>query len=774
VPAGAGTLRIEYTAPFRKRGDGLHHGTIDGAAYGFTQFQPIDARRVFPGFDEPAFKTPFDITVTAHAGDVVIGNGPVIDEQPAGDGLKRVTLMTTEPLPTYLLAFAVGPLDVVDAGPLPPNDVRDRPLPFRAAATRGSGDRLRFAIDNTQALVDYLEDYFAVAYPYPKLDIIASPERGTGAMENAGAIIYGDAAILLADNAPQEQRQRFVAVHAHELAHHWFGNLVTPEWWDDIWLNESFASWMGNKAAHAWRPEYQLDTVSLVQALAAMNLDGRIAARQIRQPVDHNRQIASSFDAITYLKGGGVLSMFESYLGEEGFRDGLRVHMRRFPHGVADVEDFMASLAEGSGRPDVVPAFRSFIDQPGVPLVDVAVECGGDGVELALRQSRYLPEGSRGDASQTWLLPLCVRYAAAGKLAKDCMLLDEAEVAMPLAVDACPDFVMPNADGAGYYRFSLSDDGWRGLMDGFGRLSQKEALVVADSLSAAYQANRLSTSALLDALRVVVASPHSQVAMAPAKDLVRISETLVSHERRDAVLALMRQLYRPRLDALAPATGATDAAAIDRALFRTRLVDFLALDARDPDLRADLARRAERFVAGDDGAVAPALLPVALAVGVQERGAPFAAALIERWLASNDMKFRAEAATALAATDDAELGDRARGLILDDRLRGREATTIAFALAARPSQRRATFDWFRQNEPEFTADMSHFATRWLPRVGVGFCTVAERDEVDAYFAPLVAEWQGAERTLAEVLEGIELCAALRAAKAAEVDAYFTG
>ena len=304
VAAGPATLRIDYDAPFRKRGDGLHNVMIDGDAYAFTQFQPIDARRVFPGFDEPGFKTPFDISVTARAADVVISNTPVVDETPVGDDLKRVRFLTSEPLPTYLLAFAVGPLDVFEPMLLPPNAVRDRPLPFRAAATRGNGPRLAFAVENTEHIVNYLEEYFAVPYPYPKLDIIASPERGTGAMENAGAIVYGDAAILLAENAPQEQRQRFVAVHAHELAHHWFGNLVTPMWWDDIWLNESFATWMGNKAAHAWRPEYQLDLVSLVQALAAMTIDSRIAARQIRQPIFQSRQIASSFDAITYLKGG--------------------------------------------------------------------------------------------------------------------------------------------------------------------------------------------------------------------------------------------------------------------------------------------------------------------------------------------------------------------------------------------------------------------------------------------------------------------------------------
>jgi alanyl aminopeptidase len=784
VPAGPATLRFEYTAPFRPRSEGLHHTTIDGESYAFTQFQPIDARRVFPGFDEPAFKTPFDITVTTANRNITIGNAPVQSEEPAGDGLKRVTFDTTEPLPTYLLAFVVGPLDIVEGAPLPPNSVRDRPLPLRAAATRGNGGRLRFALENTEPIVRYLEEYFAVAYPYPKLDLISSPEFGTGAMENAGAIVYGDALLLVNDGASPEQLRRLGATHAHELAHHWFGDLVTPKWWDDTWLNESFASWMGNKAAHAWRPEYQLDAVSLIQALAAMNLDSRIAARQIRQPVEKNLQIASSFDAITYLKGGGVLSMFESYLGEDGFRDGLRAHMRRFPHSVADVEDFMASLAEGSGRPDVVPAFRSFIEQPGVPIVDVSLECDpGEPATLSVRQSRYLPVGSRGDPAQTWHLPLCVRTWDAEGTEKQCMLLIAAETEVPLESASCPDFVMPNADGAGYYRFALNEEGWRSLMANFDRLNRKEALAAADSLSAAYRANRLSTAALIDALRIVAASPYSQVATAPGKDLIRLSNELASPAERDAVLQLMRDIYRPRLDALAQEKEApADLATVERALFRTRLISLLALDAEDPSLRADLAERASRYIrmgAGpgaepDKSALDAALVPIALAAGVGEIGEPFVDTLIERLFESSDARFRAEAAVALGATDDAALGDRIREFLLDDRLRAREPTSLAFALAARPSQRRATFEWFNANEPEFSGRLSHFAHRWLPRLGAGFCTVSERDEVEAFFSPLVTKWQGAERTLAEALEGIELCAALRDAKGAEVDAYFSG
>jgi alanyl aminopeptidase len=786
VPAGKGTLRLRYTATYGRAGEGLYKSVVGDDAYLFTQFQPTDARRMFPGFDEPGFKTPFEIAVTTRDSNVVIGNTPVRRTQPAGDGLQRVEFEPTLPLPTYLLALAVGPLDVVEAPPLPPNAVRERPLPLRGVATRGKGPRLAYALANTAAMVDYLEGYFAVPFPYPKLDLIASPDFG-GGMENAGAIIYGDPNILLADNASFEQKRGFGGIHAHELAHQWFGDLVTPRWWDDIWLNEAFATWMGNKAGHAWEPALRLDLVPALQTPPAMDQDSRISARRIRNPVARNDDIGGAFDGITYLKGGAVLGMFESWLGEENFRAGIRTHMQRFPHAVADVNDFMASLADGSRRPDVVPAFRSFIDQPGVPLATMRLACTDGGASLLVEQSRYLPVGSRGETRQSWQLPLCVRFADGNGTQKQCALVKEPQATIRLETTGCPSFVMPNANGAGYYRFALDPAGWQALMANFSQLNEVEAMAVADSLWAAWQADRLATADYLAAVAVIAAAPSPTVAVVPAASLVRLRDDLGSAESRPAVLALMRTLYQPRLAALGPApagpgSGLQDPAAVEQALFRTRLTRLLALEAGDEALANRLAADASRFLrqgeAGgglDPAALSPALTDIALAAGVRQKGLPFVETLVERMLASNDVRFRTQAASALGTTDDPVVGDRVRALLLDERLRGREPTLIGFALAARPSQRRATFDWFKANHEAFIARTSaSFGQRWLPRFGAGFCSLPERNEVEAFFAPLVPKLPGADRTLAESLEGIELCAALAKARRDEVVRYFAG
>lgn len=786
VPAGPATLEFTWTAPFSARAEGPYHSTVGGASYMFTQFEDIDARRMFPGFDEPVFKTPFDITVTTRAQNVVVGNAPVLGEEPAGEGLKRVVLARTAPLPTYLVEVAVGPFDVVAAAPLPPNAVRQWPLPLRGIATRGKSERMRYALDNTSTILGYLEAYFDREYPYAKLDLIASPEFGTNAMENAGAIVYGEQRILLDATSSLDQQRTFGVIHAHEISHHWFGDLVTPKWWDDTWLNESFANWMGNKAANAWRPELQLEVTPLQEALAAMQLDSRVAARRIRQPVATSMEIGNSFDAITYLKGGGVLGMFEGYLGEEAFRAGIRLHMRRFAYGVADVEDFMASLAQGSGRPDVVPAFRSFIDQPGVPLVSVKPACDRKGARLDLAQERYLPLGSRGDRRQSWQIPMCLRYGS-GKpgepLARQCLLLKEAGTSLALTGGGCPTVVMPNAGGAGYYRFSLDEAGWRALLAGFPALSPQEGLALADSLSAAFQAGRLPAAELLAAWRVIGAAPQATLALWPRADFIRLRDALAPASGRDRVTALMRSIYRPRLDALG--AGALDfsartgpqpatAAAVNAELLRVGLVRLLALEADDADIRARLAAQARRYLRADEaegldrGALQPALVEAGLRAGVQDYGAPFVDLLLARMLASGDAQFRAEAAAALANTDDPALGARVRELLLDPRLRAREPTTLLFALANRASQRRATFEWFKANRPAFTATFGPFGLRSLPRLAEGFCSKPEAAEVEGYFRPLVATWPGAGRTLAETVEGIELCAALREARQADI------
>ncbi len=439
IGPGAVTLIIPYSAPFNQSLEGLYQVKRGGQAYAYTHFQPLSARRTFPGFDEPRFKTPFDISVTIGGDDSAVSNGPERETVALDDGRKRVAFKTTKPIPTYLVALAVGDFDVVEWRPIPPNDVRPDPIPLRGIAPKGKGGKLGYALEHTAAMLTILEDYFAIPYPYAKLDLVAVAEFSPGGMENVGAIFYRQEKILI-DEAPSIYQLRdYAYIHAHELAHSWFGNLVTPVWWDDLWLNEAFATWMSSRVVHAWKPEEFDDRGPVRSARRAMWSDRLVSARQIRQPIVSDHDIANAFDSITYSKGGGVLSMIERYMGPAAFRAGVRRFMTRHSHGVATAENFFAALSESAGDPGVTRAFRSFVEQPGTPMLAVDWSCVDSGAaDVSLKQSRGLPLGSKGDATKSWSIPICLAYPNGGERQSKCVLMTEPAMTVPLPTATCP------------------------------------------------------------------------------------------------------------------------------------------------------------------------------------------------------------------------------------------------------------------------------------------------------------------------------------------------
>jgi cytosol alanyl aminopeptidase len=771
-PAGPATLTFDYEAPFDQALEGLYSVREGEEDYAFTQFQATSARLAFPGFDEPAFKTPFDITLTVRADEVAITTTPEVATEPAGDGLVRRTYATTRPLPTYLIAFAVGPLDMVDYGELPPNEIRARPLPLRGFAAKGKGPLLEYALANTQGILEVLERYFGSPYPYEKLDIVAAPDFAAGAMENVGLITYREQLLLLDDNASMAQRRAYASVHAHELAHQWVGNLVTPRWWNDLWLNESFATWMGNKTVHAWRPDFGYGNQSFLGALQTMHADALTSARQIREPIRSNHDIATAFDSITYRKGGGVLAMFESWLGEAAFRDGVRLHLERFADAVADADDFMNSLAEGAGDTAVVPAFRSFLEQPGVPLVSASMSCE-DSVRVTLSQERYLPLGSTGDRGRVWRVPVCMAYDAGNGRERHCALLSEARATVEMPT-ACPAWLMPNDDGAGYYRFDLDATGWDALIEHADALNEREAQAMLGSLGAAFRAGRTDVATLVSALRVLAAADDREVATAPLEHLDLLRERLAGDAAvRRSVESLVRELYQTRAEALGLAARAGDD--VETALLRSAVVAAVADLGRDAELRAALANRAAAWLdaeAPDPELLDPGLVEVAFKVAVEDAGGAFAERLLERALDSREATFRQRAFQALAVSPDPALGATVRGLLLDARLRDNEAVVIAFAQANVEPQRDALWAWAQDNLDALLARIPTWRKGSVVGVGGGYCSAERADELEAFFADRVSDLEGGPRALAQAVETMRQCDALVQARAGEVAAYF--
>lgn len=764
VAAGKVTLHFRYTAPFNPTTEALFKAVRDGKSYAVTQFQPISARQVFPGFDEPGFKTPFDISLVTRAGDVAVTNTPEVSVETLDDGYVRHRFGTTRPLPTYLVALAVGPFDVAEFGAIPPNSVRDRELPLRGIVASGQADKMRYAIEHTSGLLTVLEEYFGIPYPYRKLDLIAMPKSFGGAMENAGAITYDEYFLLMDEQAELDQRRAYAAIHAHELAHMWFGDLVTPDWWTDIWLNESFATWMMYKTADTYWPEGEFERRTLQGALGAMGNDSLAAAREIREPITHNDRISGAFDGITYQKGGGVLAMLERYIGEEGFRKGIQVHMQRYADASANADDFIASVAEGSGVEDIDAAFKSFIEQPGVPLVSAEVNCEeGQIPTLEVSQARYAPLGSSIDpqASQ-WLIPMCVSYDTPDGRKNTCAMLRESKQTIELDSKDCPGQLHPNADGAGYYRFTMQPSWLDGLVGGAAGLPAAEALVLADSLDASFRAGSVSATTLVAGMATLVNHPEwdvAEMAMDKLEEVINIFDV----EDLQRILPVLGNMVRPRFESLG---GASDEGSM---LLRKRMQRFLIVIARDPDMRKDLANRAAARIGldgeADPSAVAVDEMETVLSVGVQDIGEPFFDLLLEQALASEDPAFRNAAIGALARVEDPPLAARLHSAVLAAQFQGMEAMRVMFRQMARNATTEQTYRWLRENDQAvFELIPLSYRGNVVPAFGSFFCSLEKADEWQAFIESHAEALPGYERDLAQAVESIRLCAALKDAR----------
>jgi alanyl aminopeptidase len=774
VEAGTATLDIRFHRPFETGTNGLFKAMNGADAYAATQFEPIAARKVFPGFDEPAFKVAFDLTLVTRADHVAITTTPEIASEALDDGNVRRTFETTRPMPTYLLAFAVGPYDLVDYGTIPANSIRERELPLRAIAARGLGDRLNYALENTDGILTVLEQYFGTPYPYRKLDLIAVPGGFGGAMENIGAITYNEILLLMDENSPVSQRRRYTAVHAHELGHMWFGNLVTPEWWNDIWLNEAFASWIMYKAAHGYWPEGEFDREIQKRALDAMNNDSLAAARQIREPVDHNHSISDAFDGITYMKGGGVLAMLERYVGEDGFQAGVRLHMKRHADQTATAEDFIASVAEGSDRAEIEAAFKSFIEQPGVPLLSMRLDCADPAnPRLNVSQARFAPLGSAIEpGAGRWHVPMCIRYSVDGEEKSQCTLLSESEQAIDLDADSCPARMHPNADGAGYYRFAFDDAGWQSLVDAVPDMAPAEALALADSLQAAFRAGKVSADNYVAGMVALVDHDAWDVADAVTNHLEAIT-TILDEEQLPAVEQAFRDMAGPRFAKLPETDDA------GTALLRQRMQRFLVIAAKDPTMREPLKRQAAARI-GLDGEPDPSAAPASeletiFSVGVQDIGEAFFDLLLEQAQTHEDPAFRAAARGALARVEDPALVRKLQAAVLEGAFKGSEFLGVVFRQMAREATTELTYEWLTENYDAILGQLpDSYRARVLPAFGSAFCSAERADEWQAFIKARAEQLPGHERSLAQAIETVRLCAALREAKAAELVTAFGG
>src|SRR3954462_714570 len=442
IPSGTHDIHVRYGGRLKSQLRGFYISKTKLRKYAVTQFESTDARRAFPSFDEPSFKATFSLTVTVDRGDIAISNGKVLSDSP-GPAITQHTMVfaPTPKMSSYLVAIAVGDFRCLDGAA--------DGVPIRICATPDKRELGKIALDSAQQILKFYDTYYSVKYPFGKLDILAVPDFAAGAMENTAAIFYRETD-LLADtkSASIGTRKNIASVLAHEMAHQWFGDLVTMAWWDDIWLNEGFATWMQSKPLKAWKPEWHAEVKETADNQTAMNLDALRATRPIRATASTPAEINELFDPIAYEKGGAVLRMIESWVGEAAFQKGVNAYIAKHKYGNARAEDFWSTIAASTGKP-VDKVMPTFVDQPGVPLITMSLTCEAGRGTLTLAQSRYSMEGTSAPASP-WQIPVCLETGAA---APTCALLDTPR--KDIALNACPAWTMANDNGRGYYRTAL-------------------------------------------------------------------------------------------------------------------------------------------------------------------------------------------------------------------------------------------------------------------------------------------------------------------------------
>jgi alanyl aminopeptidase len=771
LPVGKALLHIIYSGRVNDgASSGIFHSRDGGNDYLFTQFESTDARAAFPCFDEPSYKTPWQLTLHIPAGQKAVSNTPVDRQQPEGKW-QRIEFEQTKPLPSYLVAFGVGPFDMVDAG-----TVARSGAPVRIIAPKGKAEEASYAAEVSAPILTRLEDYFGIPYPYPKADQVAIPVTfGFGAMENPGLVTYAQTLILAKPDSDSIPRQRrYAEVAAHELAHQWFGDYVTTAWWDDIWLNEAFATWMQKTLTAAWKPEWNTRVDDVSDKLDVMGEDSLVSARKIRQQIVSKDDIANAFDGITYQKGAAVIAMFENYMGSAAFHTGVQHYMQAHAFGNATAEDFLAAQ-DGVGAKPIAEPFNTFLNQAGVPLLSVDLHCGGGTPTLHLAQQRLLPLGSTGSAAQTWHFPVCMRYPAAGGIHRECTLLAGESTEYPLmTAGACPAWVEADDQAIGYYAVDYRGPLLASLADGevLARLSAAERLDLLGNAKLLADAGKLPPDGALRLVEAMHQDPDRHVveralglALSYRTDLVP-PKLLPNYER------FLTKNFQERARALNWSGPAGESE--DTQLLRRALVGAVATVGAD-DVLAESGRELARHWLDGVAQVAPDMLAPVLNTAAYYGNSALAERFIAKLKTTQDRQVRARIIEALRHFRDPAALDAASTALLSGEIPFIEGWRVLVSGQDFPATRDWAFHNLQAHYDEILAKRPtgggfDFAAL-LPNVGRGLCDEASRHALNDYFADRSQRFTGGPRILAQTLEGIDLCIARKRAQGDAIVAY---
>lgn len=752
VPGKAYRLEVDFTHTYNTQAVSLYRVQKDGDSYLFSQFQADEARQAFPCWDEPGFKIPYQMTIEAPAAHQVVTNTPV-EKETERDGWKTHVFRPTRPMPSYMLAIATGPLEYT---PIPGMSV-----PGRVVTVRGQSHLTGLAVEMTPRLLAATERYFGTRYPYEKLDLLAVPEFWPGAMENPGAITYADR-VLLAD--PQavsaEQRRNLTRINAHELAHMWFGDLVTMQWWDDFWLNESFADWMGDKITEQVYPELRHALAELGDTHSIMAQDARPSTGPVRRPAA-NPESAINSVGLSYNKGKAVLSMFEAWLGPEVFRQGVNAYLKKHEWGNATAADLWQALSQASGR-DVGAVMAGFLEQPGLPLV--SVEALGDN-RLRLTQRRFLVAGVEAPA-QTWKIPVRLKVSDGVRTSTVEVLLAQPSQTVTVEGVRRIGWVMPNGGAQGYYRWSAPE---AMLLEMARRsaevLDERERVNFVGNLGALLDAGEVRGDTYLRTLTAFANDPEPEVIEGLAAALTRARTMLVLPGEEAAFAAYVRELLGPARDWFGLERRAGEPVAV--AFVRPDLIEWLGGEGRDEAVVRHAQELTRRVLAGER--VDPALISPSLQVAAAHGDRALYDQFRQRFEAAQVPADRSRYLGALSHFRDPALQEEALRYSLEGPLRPNEVLGVVNGVRTSGGEDRV-LQWVHANYDRILAKIPPISQSYLTAIGIG-CSTARLEQVQRIFAEPGRSTPAIADQLAKIRDGVMDCARLQRREGAAAAAY---
>ncbi len=757
---GEAVLRLSWTGRFSPGLRGLYRA----GRIAVTQFEAADARRVFPCFDEPAFKATWQLALRdVPAGVVALSNGTVVEDTAASDGKRLVRFAPTPVLSSYLVAFALG--DLADSPA-----ITTRGVPIRTWSVPAKRALTAFGQEAASAVLPMLEDYFGLPYPFGKLDQLGIPDFEAGAMENAGCITFREVALLLDPaTAPLSLQKRVAEVITHELAHQWFGNLVTMVWWDDLWLNEAFATWMAFKIVDRWRPEWRIWMDFESGKASALALDALQAAHPIRAEIHNAEEAGESFDVITYEKGGAVLRMIEGYLGEERFRDGIRLYMRKHQGANATADDLWGALGETSGEP-IVDLANGWIRKVGYPVISVSVSTDPGGQTLlSLGQRRFFsdPDAREAGAPTRWLVPMVVRYRDDDGIKEQRILLRDAIERVVIPAKGVPRWCVANAESAGFYRCQYDDRLLTQLGTAASELSPAARMSLLSDQWALVRSGATPVVGFLELVTSFDGERDHFVLDELCGRLSVIEYRHVGDADRDKLRAVVAKVFGKIAAQLGWPEPSSQPETDDTRLRRAAALRAVVGVARDPGYVAEAERQYLTRVASPDAsgtgtstALDPNLLDIVVVAAARVADAARFDDFARRATTEVDPAAKRRFLHALARVETPTLVTRAIETALTDVVPMQDFTSYISVLIGNPATREGTWQLIRDRWPEVHAkgDSPMLLRRLVEALG-GLTERRQLEEVERFLA--VHPIDPAKQAIAQTLERMRTDIALR-------------